>query len=40
MYREEETRIQTLGASLRQGKEVAAITAAVNVYFQHKKASR
>ena len=38
--REEETRIQTLGASLRQGKEVAAITAAVNVYFQHKKATR
>ena len=35
--REEETRIQTLGASLRQGKEVAAITAAVNVYLQHQK---
>lgn len=35
--REEETRIQTLGASLRQGKEVAAISAAVNVYLHHKK---
>jgi pyruvate carboxylase subunit A len=35
--REEETRIQTLGASLRQGKEVAAISAAVNVYMQYKK---
>jgi len=32
--REEETRIQTLGGSLRQGKQVAAITAAVNVYIQ------
>jgi pyruvate carboxylase subunit A len=37
--REEETRIQTLGASLRQGKEVAAISAAVNVYLHHKKNS-
>ncbi len=35
--REEETRIQTLGASLRQGKEVAAISAAVNVYLHHRK---
>jgi pyruvate carboxylase subunit A len=32
--REEETRMQTLAASLRQGKEIAAITAAVNVYVQ------
>jgi len=32
--REEETRIQTLGGSLRQGKQVAAITAAVNIYVQ------
>ena len=30
--REEEARIQTLGLSLRHGKEVAAITAAVNTY--------
>jgi pyruvate carboxylase subunit A len=37
--REEETRIQTLGASLRQGKEVAAISAAVNVYLHHKKSA-
>ena len=35
--REEETRIQTLGASLRQGKEVAAMSAAVNVYLHHLK---
>ncbi len=32
--REEETRIQTLAASLRQGKEMAAITGAVSVYLQ------
>jgi pyruvate carboxylase subunit A len=32
--REEETRIQTLAASLRQGKEIAAITGAVNVYIR------
>ncbi|MDD4255186.1 MAG: acetyl-CoA carboxylase biotin carboxylase subunit, partial [Methanofollis sp.] len=30
--REEETRMQTLADSLRQGKETAAISAAVNVY--------
>jgi pyruvate carboxylase subunit A len=36
--REEEKRMQTLAASLRQGKEIAAITGAVNVYIQsHKK---
>ncbi|HUU74677.1 MAG TPA: acetyl-CoA carboxylase biotin carboxylase subunit [Methanoregulaceae archaeon] len=35
--REEETRIQTLAASLRQGKEIAAITGAVNVYIQSQK---
>ncbi|MDH7594359.1 MAG: acetyl-CoA carboxylase biotin carboxylase subunit [Methanomicrobiales archaeon] len=29
---EEETRMKTLAASLRQGKEIAAISAAVNVY--------
>jgi pyruvate carboxylase subunit A len=34
--REEETRMQTLATSLRQEKEVAAITAAVNVYIQRK----
>ncbi len=34
---EEETRMQTLAASLRQGKEVAAIAAAVNVYVQNTK---
>jgi pyruvate carboxylase subunit A len=34
---EEETRMQTLAASLRQGKEVAAIAAAVNVYIQNTK---
>lgn len=33
---EEEARMQTLAASLRQGKETAAITAAVNVYLQQK----
>jgi pyruvate carboxylase subunit A len=32
--REEETRMQTLAASLRQGKKVAAITAAVDVYLR------
>jgi pyruvate carboxylase subunit A len=31
---EEEARMQTLAASLRQGKEMAAVTAAVNVYLQ------
>jgi len=30
--REEETRMQTLAASLRGGREVVAITAAVNAY--------
>ena len=35
--REEEQRMQTLAASLRQGKEVAAITGAVNVYLQSRK---
>jgi pyruvate carboxylase subunit A len=34
--REEETRMQTLATSLRQGKEVAAISAAVNLYIQKK----
>ncbi|HZD44231.1 MAG TPA: acetyl-CoA carboxylase biotin carboxylase subunit, partial [Methanomicrobiales archaeon] len=37
--REEETRMQTLAASLRQGKEMAAISAAVNVYIHQKKNS-
>jgi pyruvate carboxylase subunit A len=37
--REEEQRMHTLAASLRQGKEVAAITGAVNVYLQSKKKS-
>ncbi|WP_332449154.1 acetyl-CoA carboxylase biotin carboxylase subunit [Methanoculleus sp.] len=32
--REEEARMQTLAASLRQGKEVAAIAAALNVYLR------
>ncbi|MCC7567041.1 MAG: acetyl-CoA carboxylase biotin carboxylase subunit, partial [Methanoregulaceae archaeon] len=32
--REEETRIQTLAASLRQGKEIAAITGALDVYMK------
>ncbi|MCP1661718.1 MAG: acetyl-CoA carboxylase biotin carboxylase subunit [Methanocalculus sp. MSAO_Arc1] len=36
-YREEESRMQTLAASLRQGKETAAITAALNVYVHHMK---
>jgi len=35
--REEEKRMQTLAASLRQGKEIAAITGAVNVYLQNRK---
>ena len=35
--REEETRMQTLAASLRQGKEIAAISAAVNVYINQQK---
>ncbi|MCU0632279.1 MAG: acetyl-CoA carboxylase biotin carboxylase subunit [Methanolinea sp.] len=35
--REEETRMQTLAASLRQGKQIAAITGAVNVYLQGQK---
>jgi pyruvate carboxylase subunit A len=34
---EEEARMQTLAASLRQGKEMAAVTAAVNVYLQQQK---
>lgn len=34
---EEETRMQTLAASLRQGKERAALSAAVNVYLQQKR---
>jgi pyruvate carboxylase subunit A len=37
--REEETRIQTLAASLRQGKEMAAITGAVSVYLQSRNKS-
>ena len=32
--REEETRMQTLGASLRRDKEAAAISAAISVYIQ------
>ncbi|QYZ78239.1 acetyl-CoA carboxylase biotin carboxylase subunit [Methanofollis formosanus] len=35
--REEETRMQTLAASLRQGKEMAAISAAVNVYINQRR---
>ncbi|WP_421908014.1 acetyl-CoA carboxylase biotin carboxylase subunit [Methanolacinia petrolearia] len=35
--REEQTRMQTLAASLRGGKEAAAISAAVNVYIQQAK---
>lgn len=35
--REDEARMQTLAASLRQGKEVAAISAAVNVYVQNRR---
>jgi pyruvate carboxylase subunit A len=34
---EEEARMQTLAASLRQGKETAAITAAVNVFLRQSK---
>ncbi|MCU0628950.1 MAG: acetyl-CoA carboxylase biotin carboxylase subunit, partial [Methanoregulaceae archaeon] len=37
--REEEKRMQTLAASLRQGQEIAAITGAVNVYLQSRKKS-
>jgi pyruvate carboxylase subunit A len=37
--REEEKRMQTLAAPLRQGQEIAAITGAVNVYLQSKKKS-
>ncbi len=36
-FRDEESRMQTLAESLRQGKETAAITAAVNVYLHHMK---
>jgi pyruvate carboxylase subunit A len=35
--RDEETRMQTLAGSFDQGKKVAAITAAVNMYVQQKK---
>jgi len=35
--RDEETRMQTLAASFGEGKKVAAITAAVNVYLQKKQ---
>jgi pyruvate carboxylase subunit A len=35
--RDEETRMQTLAGSFDQGKKIAAITAAVNVYIQQKK---
>jgi pyruvate carboxylase subunit A len=35
--RDEETRMQTLAGSFEQGKKVAAITAAVNMYIQQKK---
>jgi pyruvate carboxylase subunit A len=35
--RDEETRMQTLAGSFDQGKKVAAITAAVNMYIQQKK---
>ncbi|MBR1368353.1 pyruvate carboxylase subunit A [Methanocalculus chunghsingensis] len=38
-FRDEESRMQTLAESLRQGKETAAITAAVNVYLHHMKKS-
>jgi pyruvate carboxylase subunit A len=37
--REEEKRMQTLAASLRQGKEIAAITGAVGAYIQSQKKS-
>ena len=35
--RDEETRMQTLAGSFEQGRKVAAITAAVNMYMQQKK---
>ncbi|MDD3621161.1 MAG: acetyl-CoA carboxylase biotin carboxylase subunit [Methanofollis sp.] len=35
--REEEARMQTLAASFRQGKEMAAISAAVNVYINQRR---
>lgn len=35
--RDEETRMQTLAGSFQQGKKVAAISAAVNLYLQQKK---
>ncbi|MCK9630306.1 MAG: acetyl-CoA carboxylase biotin carboxylase subunit [Methanoregula sp.] len=35
--RDEETRMQTLAGSFDQGKKVAAITAAINMYLQQKK---
>ena len=35
--RDEETRMQTLAGSFEQGKKIAAITAAVNIYMQQKK---
>jgi len=35
--REEESRMQTLAASLRQGKQIAAITGAVNIYLQSQR---
>jgi pyruvate carboxylase subunit A len=35
--RDEEARMQTLAGSFQQGKKVAAISAAVNIYLQQKK---
>ena len=35
--RDEETRMQTLAGSFEQGKKIAAISAAVNIYFKQKK---
>jgi pyruvate carboxylase subunit A len=35
--RDEETRMQTLAGSFQQGKKIAAISAAVNLYLQPKK---
>lgn len=35
--REEESRMQTLAASLRQGKQIAAITGAINIYLQNQQ---
>ena len=35
--RDEETRMQTLAGSFQQGKKIAAISAAVNLYLQQKK---